>query len=410
MENLTEYTVPFYYPSFGCKCGDCRYTCCQRWKVSLSIEEYNRLISIDCSGPLRNRLDGVAYPEEHPTPEKYASLLKRPDGFCTVLLPDGFCALHRECGETVLPSVCRYYPRSPRGTFTDECSCSCGCEGVTEVLLAHDGNFELTAGKYEFDLPKESRDNRIPENVYKAVRGKCFDILNEKDLKVTARLAIIGDLLEKISLAADFSEILTICRDFKCEFNGIDDTSIDVEPLEIQRSLNEIFCGKSPNMIEYSDYADTMFFGKLQSEQGFGSFMDLYNDGGYSNRRFVPSNDVEQLSYTDAKNQLFKLYPKLDHQLSMLLANHIFFTRFPYGANGILPSYLSLIAAYALMLYVSAGCLAGEKSGDTAPLADVLSALFRVMDGSSFNSNASKVLLRSGISSFADAKKILFSF
>lgn len=116
------------------------------------------------------------------------------------------------------------------------------------------------------------------------------------------------------------------------------------------------------------------------------------------------------MSYADAKAQLFGLYPDLCDKLSLLLANHIFFTRFPYGGNGILPSYMSLVAAYGLMLYIASGCLAGEESGDIAPLADVLSALFRVMDGSSFNINAAKVFVRYGISSFESAKSIIFGF
>jgi len=71
---------------------------------------------------------------------------------------------------------------------------------------------------------------------------------------------------------------------------------------------------------------------------------------------------------------------------------------------------MSLVAAYGLMLYIASGCLAGEESGDIAPLADVLSALFRVMDGSSFNINAAKVFVRYGISSFESAKSIIFGF
>ena len=410
MKNLSAYTVPFYYPAFSCKCGDCRYTCCQRWRVSLTIEEYNRLISIECSDYLRHKLDGAAYSEEHPTPEKYASLLKRPDGFCAILEPDGFCAFHRECGETALPSVCRYYPRSPRGTFADECSCSCGCEGVTEALLNHDGDFELTVGKYEFELPKEARDNRVSEEIYKAVRQKCFDILNNKSASVQLRLAVIGDLLEKISPEFDAERIIEICDSFSFESKNYETNGLSADPLEIQRTLNDIFCSKSPNMIEYSDYADTMFFGDLKLLGDSESFMDFYGEEGYSNRRFVPSNKAAQMSYADAKAQLFGLYPDLCDKLSLLLANHIFFTRFPYGGNGILPSYMSLVAAYGLMLYIASGCLAGEESGDIAPLADVLSALFRVMDGSSFNINAAKVFVRYGISSFESAKSIIFGF
>ena len=57
----TVYTVPDIYPEFRCKISSCRQTCCYGWEITLSMEEYFRLIGMNCPHALRHRLDGTVY-------------------------------------------------------------------------------------------------------------------------------------------------------------------------------------------------------------------------------------------------------------------------------------------------------------------------------------------------------------
>ena len=58
----TVYTVTDIYPEFKCKISSCRQTCCYGWEITLSMEEYFRLIGMNCPHALRHRLDGTVYP------------------------------------------------------------------------------------------------------------------------------------------------------------------------------------------------------------------------------------------------------------------------------------------------------------------------------------------------------------
>lgn len=127
--------MPDYFDSFRCKCGLCRTVCCGGWGISLSLEEYFRLIGIDCSEELRRKLDCAFAVADDSTPERYALMQPSYDGRCRMIREDGLCGLQCECGEGVLPAVCRMYPRSYRKSEPCEAVCSCSCEGVTELLM-----------------------------------------------------------------------------------------------------------------------------------------------------------------------------------------------------------------------------------------------------------------------------------
>ena len=126
---------PAYFTRFRCKCADCRAVCCRGWRITLSEAEYFRALGQSCSDALRRRMDVAFYPVDHPDAEEYAYISPDRDGCCSLRDPDGLCALQRECGEDVLPAVCRLYPRSIKPGAVTEASCSGSCERTVELLM-----------------------------------------------------------------------------------------------------------------------------------------------------------------------------------------------------------------------------------------------------------------------------------
>ena len=76
--------MPDYFPSFRCKCGACRACCCSGWAVSISADEYFRLIGVDCSPELRRRLDRALHLLPNPTPDRCARLDPDWQGACSL--------------------------------------------------------------------------------------------------------------------------------------------------------------------------------------------------------------------------------------------------------------------------------------------------------------------------------------
>ena len=128
------YLVPDYYPAFSCKMGACRAACCEGWPITVSMENYFRLLGVGCSKSLRDRLDVGLRMVDRPTPECYARFNPQYDGNCPLRMEDGRCAIHAELGEDTLPDICRLYPRGIRLDQDCECSCANSCEAVLELL------------------------------------------------------------------------------------------------------------------------------------------------------------------------------------------------------------------------------------------------------------------------------------
>ena len=121
-----------YYDKFRCKCGDCRHVCCGGWGITVSDNEYFRLLGLDCPAELRSSLDVALAMVDDPSPERYAMMKPSYTGKCRLINDAGLCSLQIACGEEVLPAVCRTYPRS----FTEEhAGCSASCERVVELLM-----------------------------------------------------------------------------------------------------------------------------------------------------------------------------------------------------------------------------------------------------------------------------------
>ena len=106
--------------------------CCGGWGITVSDAKYFSLLGLECSEKTRRILDCALAPADDPSPERYAVMKPSYEGKCRLIDENGLCSLQVECGEGVLPAVCRMYPRS----YTDEHAvCSASCERTVELLM-----------------------------------------------------------------------------------------------------------------------------------------------------------------------------------------------------------------------------------------------------------------------------------
>lgn len=132
--NKKLWLMPKYYKDFKCKANKCRHTCCSSWKIPVSQDEYFRLIGMECSKDLHDKIDVCFEDVKSPSEQKYKYISYNWLGNCP-LNKDGLCMLHAEQGEDNLPMICRLYPRSLKriGDYYIAC-CSSACEKVVEML------------------------------------------------------------------------------------------------------------------------------------------------------------------------------------------------------------------------------------------------------------------------------------
>ncbi len=148
---------------------------------------------MECSTPLRERLDRAFHLADHPEKDRYALVNMNYEGFCPILRDDGYCALQKECGEEVLPIVCRMYPRSVKHGTPNEAVMSASCELTAELLIKDDEPFFLK--DYVADVPFTGIDSMFPNEAARDLNRTCIGLLSDRSVSLKERIGRMGELI-----------------------------------------------------------------------------------------------------------------------------------------------------------------------------------------------------------------------
>lgn len=378
MKETREYLVPDYYPQFSCKMGACRATCCVGWPVSITMDDYFKLLGVECSPGLRSRLDVCLHLAEHPTPEEYAQIMPRYDGDCRLRMDDGRCALHAELGEEALSYVCRLYPRGPRAEGDYECSCANSCEAVIELLFSHEAPISFISQSLTLDLPKSAGRTVFFETVGREqeIRLHFIRLMQRREYPLPLRLML---------LAASLS-------DMDAALNAKDEAGVAA----LLRGEGEMpVCTEKP-----PDWARL----KLGLEAA-ARMVELFDRGSDSIRsygeaalKYFGNDDYSFGRYAIARAHFDALMPRWEIYFENMLVNHMFFVRFPFQDRpvSLQDEFIALCAVYALLRFLGIGWLADKNS--ESDFVDVAAAAFRLVDHTAFDRYAAPALKSLGYS------------
>lgn len=332
---------PEYFRGFRCKCGACRSVCCQGWRITLSEEEYFRLMGLRCSPSLRVSLDAAFAVFEEASPGRYAYISPGEDGRCRILDGEGWCSLHRECGEGVQPAVCRLYPRSIKPGEVTEACCSGSCEAVIEGLMhPRPLSFVRETLSVQSELPPvESPDEKKIER-----RRRAMELWQESGEPLDDRMAHIGAFLgvRDDTPERDAALLSSAVRIFRVLGSGSPSLAAAAAPIL--------------RVLALSGDAEV---------------------------------DIQALArYREAERCTAERLREREQWLSNIVANHMFYMQFPYVGEGASPvsAWDGLYAAYAV-LRVSTACAA-----DRVAFADTAAAALRCIEHTDFYHNAHIIL------------------
>ena len=329
--------VPDFYTGFSCKCGECRSSCCEGWDVAIPQDEYFKLLGLDCSEELRNRLSRAFYVPKSASPERYAMLNHDWLGRCPMRSENGLCMLHAEAGEDELPAVCRLYPRSIRRDLS-EASLSNSCERVIEMLIERSTQLRFV----EADIGETGTGTEIPSRM--ALRMQCIGILQDRNSSLRESFESVGQLITGQKAA-------------ECRFEDC---------LRVMLS----FCR------EYSEN---------------GSSLKTYCENSIRKLTGISENE-----YLKRKALLEEMFPNVEMIQENIMVNHFFVEKFPYSETreDETEEYESLCALLCVIGVLVIGNL--ERIVNENDLTDLLASAFRVMEHSAFHYNAHVLLDRAG--------------
>lgn len=328
-----KFLVPDYYTSFKCKGKSCRKCCCGGWGITLNKKEYYQILNLNCSTTLKDKICAYVTVLNDATLERYAKINLNYYGECPLRLENGYCGLQVEVGEDEIPSICRYYPRSPRLFPAKITLISSSCEWLIEELISNNEKMSFKEEQLSFNFDKE-KDNYIYPSNYKEIMKGCLEILCDRNLNFEERIDTIGTFLH------------------------IDLSSFNIIYLkEIIKILSSIY-SKNHSIGEYT-----------------------------SNIKFN-----EKLTFIEMNDSLLSYFPDLNIHLEKIFMNHFIYMNFPYIAFG-LNSTDSFISFYILYKYYIALLYFNLKEHDKNLFCDITSEFFRVAEHSNLYAVAKKVKL-----------------
>ena len=379
------YTVPSYYPDFHCKAGECRHPCCTGWDIAISMNEYFRMLGMECSPELRRRLDTAFHLAEEPSENHYAVISPRWDGDCPLHLPNGYCRLQCECGEGAIPSVCRYYPRSPKSKYAYQCQCSNSCEAVVEMLFDRVEPLTFVRQRLSFHIVEELTHEHDPiARLFPAIQRACLHILQDRTRPFSLRMRHLGELTLIMDVpyrqgnAAGLHAVLP--------FSAVAGNA-DEENEQLPLNDRELLCA----LTYLRDYLCWIEENNAQlSEEAIKALrlLDIPQTGA-----LLPS--AVSLWHTYAE-QMDLLFPEQERMLEQIFVNHLCYDSFPLSPDhhNLWDSYIAFCTAYALVRVLSVCHLAiceqespKTNADRTAAYADIVSAVFRLVGHTNFVRN-----------------------
>lgn len=376
MNETHVFLVPDYYPRFKCKMGACRHACCEGWPVTVSLKDYYRLLGEECDKSLRRRIDMSLKILPHPTEDEYAEITHDYNGVCHLRMPDGRCALQAKMGEDALSPVCRLYPRGVRSEGDYECSCACSCEATLEQLFQEKEPICFIPYETTLFMPETKGRTVYFETVGREqeIRLHFIRLMQNRAYPLHERLILLSDDIMRMekALNAKDEQAVDALLESELESVGGNESQPTQEQLaygiSVAEHLMELMDERSESLRQYGEQA-----------------LAYFGQGG---------NSLER--YFAARNHFETLFPDWEIFFENMLVNHMFFGRFPFQDrdDSLRQEKIALDAVYVLLRFGTLGCMASSES--TEDLIDICCAGFRLIDHTSFDRYAGRMLERLG--------------
>ena len=367
MRETHEYLMPDYYPHFLCKMGACRAACCENWPVSLSMEDYFRLVGLSCRRGLRQKLDCALHMKSRPTPESYAEIAHRFDGSCPVRMDDGRCALQAELGEEHLPYICRLYPRAIRSEGDYECSCAASCERVIELLLDHPEPIAFIRREATVDVPENHEPTIFYESVAQEQRLRLalIECLQTRGRPLEERILRLHAVMARIDAAIAAG------------------TASELDLSAVEADIAAAHCGPERALAA----VETLLEAFGQRRGSLTSYIEAI-------AAYLGRDKKTAERYLRARKEFEARFPFWESAFENLLVNHMFFSRFPFSdqCESMADEFAAMCAGYALLRVLSIGWTALHPEKEA--LVDLLAAAFRRIDHTPFHQYSAALLHR----------------
>ena len=193
---LIDHTKLACVNDFKCTMGDCLYSCCYYWSIVIDDENINKFKNSKTE--LADKfLNSLIVPEEGSKNSKTLMKLCE-NGGCPMLDSDHACSIHRNFGADYLSETCTKFPRAAteaHGVLTSGLTLGC-YDAALLALTPKNGQIIASATN---EAAARMIDTDFIGYAGFLVRGKVFDMLQDRSVGLQARIAVISLMLDKLA-------------------------------------------------------------------------------------------------------------------------------------------------------------------------------------------------------------------
>ena len=175
--------APDYYMEFKCIADKCKHNCCIGWEIDIDEEtlDYYESVEGDFGNRLKENIDKSDTPH---------FCLKENDR-CPFLNKNNLCDIIINLGEEHLCNICADHPRF-RNFFENRTEIGLGlcCEEAARLILGRKEKVRV------IEVQKDTEIITEEEEFFFNVRGKIFDVLQDREWTVDERIENLCILLD----------------------------------------------------------------------------------------------------------------------------------------------------------------------------------------------------------------------
>ncbi len=200
---------PDYYDEFKCVSSDCKDTCCKGWEIIVDEKTYNKYKELNDEYK-HDLFKNIA------TRNSERVIMPKKDNECPFLNESGLCDIYEKVGKDYLCQVCTKYPRF-ENIYANECDKGLfmSCMPVAELIAHHTDHIRFI----ETEEERELNLSEIDADLYmalKQIRGKCIDIVQDRQYDIKTRVFMLLDYAKKAQKCIS-----------KGKYNGVQNITID---------------------------------------------------------------------------------------------------------------------------------------------------------------------------------------
>lgn len=170
-----------YVADFKCVMEKCIDTCCGNWQLNINKESYFKISNILATQEFRDKVNNSISKIEI-SDNKYAEIKLLDNGFCP-FLDKGICEVHAKYGESILPEICKRFPKTENQYFlTRVISASLSCPEIVRILSESESPYSIVHTSVADDVKELPHvfnvDTDLREKLVSRLRDSIIEILD----------------------------------------------------------------------------------------------------------------------------------------------------------------------------------------------------------------------------------------